>query len=165
MIKRFNKKGFTLIELLAVIVVLAIIMLLAVQAVLPQMEKARKNAFVVEANAAIEAAQNLVLTKQVADSDFTISKNCVSIETLKNYGYYETNGKDQYTGYVEISRDGSSDNKAGYTYKVHMTNKQYKVDGNEKAKVQYGDVKEAGTTSEITLPTTGCTTISSDTEE
>ena len=34
-----NNHGFTLVELLAVIVVLAIVMLVAVQSVLPQMEK------------------------------------------------------------------------------------------------------------------------------
>ena len=54
-------RGFTLIELLAVIVVLAIIMLIAVNAVLPQMEKARRSSFAIEANGAIQAAHLVLL--------------------------------------------------------------------------------------------------------
>ena len=160
MIKRFNKKGFTLIELLAVIVVLAIIMLLAVQAVLPQMEKARKNAFVVEANAAIEAAQNLILTKQVSDPSFTVGTNCVTIANLEKFGYYETNGKTQYKGYVKITRNATSDDKTGYSYSVYLTNGQYKVSGTTD-KAKYGDVKVAGGTTDFTIES-GCTEITSE---
>ena len=41
-------RGFTLIELLAVIVVLAIIILIAVNAVLPQMEKHRRSSLLLK---------------------------------------------------------------------------------------------------------------------
>ena len=126
MIKRFNKKGFTLIELLAVIVVLAIIMLLAVQAVLPQMEKARKNAFVVEANAAIEAAQTWKMT-EILNGDS--SKNCVTIKKLIDAGYYDAN-ENKYSGYVQISGGGSGDETAKYDYTVYLTNgSNYSVSG------------------------------------
>ena len=43
-----NLRGFTLVELLAVIVVLAIVMLIALQAVLPAMERARRSSPVSE---------------------------------------------------------------------------------------------------------------------
>ena len=63
--KRLNRKGFTLVELLAVIVVLAVIMLLAVNAVIPQMNKARRNAFVTEAQTFIGGAETYILNKQM----------------------------------------------------------------------------------------------------
>ena len=59
-----NQKGFTLVELLAVIVILAVIILIAINAVLPQMEKARKNSFADEVLSYAKAAE----TKLVADS-------------------------------------------------------------------------------------------------
>lgn len=60
-----EKKGFTLIELLAVIVVLAIVMVLATTTVLPFIAKSRRNAFAIEANAAIDAASAAVSLIQV----------------------------------------------------------------------------------------------------
>ena len=121
MFKRFNKKGFTLIELLAVIVVLAIIMLLAVQAVLPQMEKARKNAFLVEAHAALDAAEAYTVQQalesgaQNAGSGFK-----VKISKLIEDNYYDARG--DYKGCVTVSYSGGK-----YTYTLSMGNGQYKV--------------------------------------
>ncbi|MEG1892380.1 MAG: type II secretion system protein, partial [Bacilli bacterium] len=63
-----NVRGFTLIELLAVIVVLAVIMLIAVNAVIPQMNNARRQAFAIEANGLVDSAQAFVVTASITGS-------------------------------------------------------------------------------------------------
>ena len=120
-----NKKGFTLVELLAVIVVLAVIMLLAVNAVIPQMNKARKNAFVTEANAFIDAAgtyyQNAMLT---GESGISAAGGCVDVSKL--IGEYIEKDGDDYKGSVKIEIDNAT-NKATYT--IWLSNSQYQIDG------------------------------------
>ena len=98
-----NLRGFTLVELLAVIVVLAIVMLIAVQAVLPQMEKARRQSF------AIEAAQAYFMSSSLTGkSDFPANEggtSCVEISTLYTGGYTEL---DQgYSGKVVVQKRGN----------------------------------------------------------
>ena len=68
-------RGFTLIELLAVIVVLAIIILIAVNAVLPQMEKHRRSSFAIEANAAIESAQGYFMAADLMGGSDSLPAN------------------------------------------------------------------------------------------
>lgn len=125
--KKLNKNGFTLVELLAVIVVLAVIMLLAVNAVLPQMNKARKNAFITEAQTFIDAAgtyyQSAMLT---GDENFTSAGGCVNVSDLIG-PYVEKENKADYSGYVTITIDPSS-NEA--SYKIQLANKQFFL-GNE----------------------------------
>ena len=101
-----NKKGFTLVELLAVIVVLAIVMLIDVQAVLPQMEKARRQAMVLEGQTIIEAAQSYYISEALkASGDGLPTTNntykCVKISTLENYGVLNIKSGDT-TGYVTV---------------------------------------------------------------
>ena len=121
--KKMNKKGFTLVELLAVIVVLAVIMLLAVNAVIPQMNKARKNAFVTEANAFIDAAgtyyQNAMLT---GEGGMTAAGGCVNIADL--IGPYIEKDSDDYKGHIDIAIDNAT-NKATYT--ISLSNGQYQI--------------------------------------
>lgn len=117
---RINKKGFTLIELLAVIIVLAIVTLLAVQAVLPQVEKARKNAFVIEANQAIDAAKQWRTTQEL-ESSGTIP-SCVTISTLISDGYFEVSNAANYKGSVSFSKSGNVQ-----TYTILMSNGSYQT--------------------------------------
>ena len=106
--KKLNKKGFTLIELLAVIVVLAVIMLVAVTAVVPMMNRARKQAFITEANTFIEGAEAYFTYKNMSGDTTT---KCVTIADLKGT-YVEAQGKDKYNGKVELS---GTDNAPVYT--------------------------------------------------
>lgn len=111
-----NQKGFTLVELLAVIVILAVIILIAVNAVLPQMRKARKNSFIDEVINFGKAAE----TKYVADSLNQTSSGsavkCYNLSDLK--GTYVAKNDENYVGSVVLIIDGDN-----ITKKVTMTDK------------------------------------------
>ena len=118
--KYINKKGFTLVELLAVIVVLAIVMLIALQAVMPRMEEARKSVLAIEANSAIKSAQtyftNQSLKSNTSGFPSVIGKtNCVAIDTLIDGGYSELN-KTSYSGKVLIKKE----TETYYTYTIYL---------------------------------------------
>lgn len=144
--KKLTKKGFTLVELLAVIVVLAVIMLLAVNAVIPQMNKARKNAFVTEANAFIDAAgtyyQNAMLT---GETGITAAGGCVDVAKL--IGEYIEKDGDDYKGRVNIAIDAN--NKATYT--IWLSNGQYQITGKTSAELNEAAVEN------YTADAAGCT--------
>lgn len=136
--KVINKKnscttrGFTLIELLAVIVVLAVVMLIAVNAVLPKLEQARKSAFAIEANGAIKSAQQYYMAQLLTGGTNTVSLNdgetaCVTIGKLRTKG--ETALKNTYVGCVTIEKTDS----VNFKYTVSMTNSNYYVSGVEEA--------------------------------
>ena len=122
-------RGFTLIELLAVIVVLAIIILIAVQAVLPQMDRAQRSVFAIEANGAIQAAQTYFTTGKLMGNDIgdTLPVDdggwkCVPIEKLIDQGFSELE-KGTYDGRVEVYKKGTL-----YYYKVWLQkNKEYMI--------------------------------------
>lgn len=111
--KRINKKGFTLVELLAVIVVLAIVMLIAVSAVLPQMEKARRQTLALEAHTAIESAQTYFMSKSVSGKSGEGlpakggATNCVTISELINDGQFTTRSG-TYDGKVVVTKKANS---------------------------------------------------------
>lgn len=117
---RKNQKGFTLVELLAVIVILAVIILIAVNAVLPQMRKARKNSFVDEAINFAKAAE----TAYVSDSLQGAGKTCYNISELK--GQYVSKNDNDYAGKVVLTINGEdisktvtmTDGKNFYVYQV-----------------------------------------------
>ena len=121
-----NNHGFTLVELLAVIVVLAIVMLVAVQSVLPQMEKARRQTFALDAQTAIESAntyfmnQSLSTGKGFPSND--TSTNCVEIKTLIDQGYFTVKGS--YSGKVVVSKKNSN-----YLFKVWLQKDQLMIIG------------------------------------
>ena len=97
-----NKKGFTLVELLAVIVILAVIILIAVNAVLPQMNRARKNSFADEALNYLKAAE----TKYV--------------EEAMNAG--SSSGSETYTVSADLNGQYvSKSSTSGYKGKVILT--------------------------------------------
>ena len=134
-----NKKGFTLIELLAVIIVLAVVTLLAVQAILPQVDKARKNAFVVEVNHAIEAAKQWYGTQELENPTSVAGTcACVTIGTLQG-GYFETSNTEDYKGFVKIQKNDST---GVMTYTISMTNGSYYV-SNQVGKLNTSDVQTA----------------------
>ena len=84
--KTMNKKGFTLVELLAVIVILAVIILVAMNAVIPQMENARKSSFETEIQTFAKAAETYFTSAAIADSTILNNGGCVDVAYLRaNY--------------------------------------------------------------------------------
>ena len=120
-------RGFTLIELLAVIVVLAIIILIAVNAVLPQMDRARRNALAIEANSAIQAAQSYFTAGNLMGGDtLPVGDNadkCISISDLIKAGFYDAD-IETYEGSVQVTRSGNL-----LLYEVWIHNGEYQVVG------------------------------------
>lgn len=120
-------RGFTLIELLAVIVVLAIIILIAVNAVLPQMDRARRNALAIEANSAIQSAQSYFTAGNLMGGDTLPvgegSSKCIPIKDLITNGFYDAD-IETYEGSVQVTRSGNL-----LLYKVWIHNGEYQVVG------------------------------------
>jgi len=102
-----NKKGFTLVELLAVIVILAVIILIAVTAIIPQMNKARKNAFIDEVAVYAQAAEKAYVANQMEGSApitcFTIGSTAGTTELN---GEYVKKPDSTYKGVVKLDADG-----------------------------------------------------------
>ncbi len=122
-----DKNGFTLIELLAVIVVLAIVMLIATNAVLPQMDEARKQAFAIEANGLVKSAQQYVVM-QTLTSNLVITDTksvCVTVEQLVKAGQSELDVT-SYKGKVIVSR---VPNSTVLLYKVYLNNGGFMIAG------------------------------------
>ena len=120
-------RGFTLIELLAVIVVLAIIILIAVNAVLPQMDRARRNALAIEANSAIQAAQSYFTAGNLMGGDtLPVGDNatkCIKIRDLITAGFYDA-AIETCEGSVQLTRSGNL-----IVYEVWIHNGEYQVVG------------------------------------
>lgn len=120
-----QSKGFTLVELLAVIVILAVIILIAINAVLPQMTKARKNSFADEVMNYAKAAE----TKYVADSaqetddeEEDITKGvCYTLEELN--GEYVSKNDSNYSGIVIIKQNAQKTTL--FDKFVYIANKKY----------------------------------------
>ena len=169
--KKLNKNGFTLVELLAVIVVLAVIMLLAVNAVIPQMNKARKNAFATEAQTFIDAAatyyQTVLLTGIPTGDSSTLNDGtgttgaCINVKDL--IGDYvdkgdkdATSGEYLYNGVVKISitNDVAS-------YEISLANGNYYTtadgkDGSAAALIAAGELDESTVSAGPTAAKTAC---------
>ena len=111
-----NKKGFTLVELLAVIVILAVIILIAVNAVLPQMQKARKKSFADEGLSFAKAAENYYVDNQLSGTQ------CVTVANLK--GQYVTKSDSDYVGKIIVNAndDGSITGKT-----IYLKNSKWKI--------------------------------------
>ena len=124
-----NNHGFTLVELLAVIVVLAIVMLVAVQSVLPQMEKARRRTLALDAQTAIEAANTYFMNNSLSDptkgfptSTGESNGRCVAVKTLIDNAYFSTKGN--YDGSVLVYKEGNQ-----YLFKVWLHKDQLMIPG------------------------------------
>ena len=124
-----NTKGFTLVELLAVIVVLAVIILIAMPAVMNSMEKARRNAFAVEANELVKIAQTAY--SDLMMKNLTGNSYCFSYQYLKDAGFLEKNDTN-YSGSVSVNID--SNGKA--SYKIWLTNKNFMIDGKTVSEIE-----------------------------
>ena len=114
-----NQKGFTLVELLAVIVILAVIILIAVNAVLPQMQKARKKSFADEGLSFAKAAENAYVDRQETGAKaFTVSD-------LKSN--YVTKSDANYRGCIIIEADpeGNITGKTVYLAQAKLSEGTY----------------------------------------
>ena len=97
-----NKKGFTLVELLAVIVILAVIILIAVNAVLPQMNRARKNSFADEAMNYLKAAETKYVEGALDPSTESGDTVTFNVDGDLNQKYVSKSG---YKGQVQLTLD------------------------------------------------------------
>lgn len=122
-----NKKGFTLVELLAVIVILAVIILIAVNAVLPQMNRARKNSFADEAMNYLKAAE----TKYVEGALDTTSDGSTVVIKVNGDLNQKYVSKTGYYGMVVLTVAQSGDNAGNVTAKkIWLTDcKKYMITG------------------------------------
>ena len=128
-----DKKGFTLIELLAVIVVLAIVTVIATQSILPYMANAGRDAFVTEANLAIDGASDamsLISIGSVTSDNYSKGTDasgnttyCFTLADLNAIGAWSKDDSD-YAGKVVVTVPTSG---GGYTYAVTMHSKDYYV--------------------------------------
>ena len=135
-----EKKGFTLIELLAVIVVLAIVAIVGYSTILPLLGNTRRNAFLSEANYAVDAASRAVSVLQLGSmsaSDLGTNsrgaanangeyKYCFTVKALADAGLYnkeEAKATDAaFKGRILVVPSGNT-----FTYTVTMTNGTYQI--------------------------------------
>ena len=90
-----SKVGFTVVELLAVIVVLAVVILIAIAAIIPRMDKAKRNSLLIEGNVYLKAASQ----SYAFDNDMPASgKVCTTIEELNSE--YVVKNNNNYRGTV-----------------------------------------------------------------
>ncbi len=95
-----NKKGFTLIELLAIILILAIIALIAVPTVSKIIKVAKDNAFIIEAQNYIDAAEKAVsIYKYITPNDPTDDALVLLLSDLDvSNGFKSPYGKEYLNG-------------------------------------------------------------------
>lgn len=176
--KIMNKKGFTLVELLAVIVILAVIILVAMNAVVPQMQKARRNAFKTEATSYLNAAETWYTNNSIMNP----TETCVTIGFL-NANYIKKTGGEKYTGYVVYAvdtKDADKDsNKNEKLFFLYLNNTAFSVNGKSTYQIAEDNLDaatpiqhvyasdetgEGEYVSEFTVPK-DCVTVSSSSEE
>lgn len=121
-----SQKGFTLVELLAVIVILAVIILIAVNAVLPQMQKARKKSFADEGLSFAKAAETAYVDRQESGA------KAFTVADLK--AHYVTKSDSNYKGCIVVAADAEGNIGDKYVYlasnKWMIVNKTANVLGN-----------------------------------
>ena len=107
-----KKQGFTLVELLAVIVILSVVILIAVTAIIPRMNSARKKAFIDEA---------LMYLK--ASNEAALSGDSVDCFDASNIGEYIQQSKQGYSGALFVNENNKM---------LYLTNGRYYLitDGN-----------------------------------
>lgn len=120
----FNNNGFTLIELLAVIVVLSIIMLISVYAIMPQVEKARKEALKIEAEGLVKSAETYIMELNLNGE--SVQDGCyITLKQLQDNGETKIKNPD-YSGFVLVHKATAPNS---YEYTVSLQNKFYKIAG------------------------------------
>lgn len=80
--KNLNRKGFTLIELLAVIVILAILVTISVPAVTKKLAEARKSTYLTNAERAVEAVRNEVISNGMKNSGYSPGTTTYSLADI-----------------------------------------------------------------------------------
>ncbi len=112
--KKLNSKGFTLIELLAVIVILAILVAVSVPAVTKYLATARKGTFADNAQTAISAVRNDVISKfeTSGNTSYDLAAiNALLEKKLNKSPYGKAYETDSYVS-VTANADGS------YSYSI-----------------------------------------------
>lgn len=130
-----NNKGFTLVELLAVIVILAVIILIAVNAIIPQMNKARKNSFIDEVAVYAQAAEKAYVANQIDDTTltcFTIGSGTTAANELN--GEYVKKSSATYKGVVKLDAEGKLSS-------ISLKNDKFAVQKSSTAKPTASNVK------------------------
>lgn len=89
-----NKKGFTMVELLGVIIILSVIILIAVTAVIPRMNNAKKTTFVDEALMYLKAGKEVYVSGE--------AQECYNVA---DFGDYVKQEKEGYSGTIYINDD------------------------------------------------------------
>lgn len=121
--KKLNKNGFTLVELLAVIVILAVVILVAVNNVIPQMNKAKAGAFKTEALSFLDGAEQYYTSQQMTGGAFDESgKKGVSIEFLVKKKYVKSADIEKYDGCVTYDSENE-------IFKINLGSASYKTNG------------------------------------
>lgn len=147
MFKKLNKKGFTLIELLAVIIILALLIAVAVPAVTRYLDGARKDTYVTNAKAAIQAVSDDRTINGMQGSSVNATYNLTAINELLDTKLVESPyGKpyDKDTSYITYD---STNN----TYTICLVDGA----GNGIQNVAYGNLNRDAVTTGVTctLPT------------
>ncbi|MGI6330081.1 MAG: FISUMP domain-containing protein [Bacilli bacterium] len=100
-----KKQGFTLIELLAVIAILGIILAIAVPNIVGLIEKATKNAFLVDAKNVLRAVDYYLLDKEdvssLKDLDVNSIENTLNIGS-SNYSSFEVSFDQNFKPFIKI---------------------------------------------------------------
>ena len=102
-----SKKGFTLVELLAVIAILAILVIIALPNVINMYTKARKSAFLTEAQNVLKATSNKFIQESVNGKKLNVvsnDKNSLDLSGEKINYQVKLDSQGKITGYV-ISND------------------------------------------------------------
>ncbi len=118
MIKKESKKGFTLVELLAVIVILSVVILIAVTAVIPRMNNAKKSALVDEALMYLNAAKE----SYVFNGETSNVSLCTNITDLNEK--YIKKDNNSYSGVVITDF-----NNGTFTQTINLTDGKYYIVG------------------------------------
>lgn len=116
--KKLNKNGFTLVELLAVIVILAVVILVAVNNVIPQMNKAKAGAFKTEALSFLDGAEQYYTSQQMTGGSFP--ETGVSIKELVTGKYVKSADVDKYEGCIKY--DAGTDK-----FQIRLWSNSYKT--------------------------------------
>ena len=156
-----NKKGFTLVELLAVIVILAVIILIAINAVLPQMEKARKNSFADEVLSYAKAAETKYVTEStIEEGEDDINGYGICYDLSESgaglTGEYIAKKDSKYEGII-ILKKKNSDSNLYEKYAFITSGKYYYNSAVDKAAT--GDTAAQTAAAQIGADTTGALSV------
>lgn len=98
MVFYMKKNGFTLVEILAVVFILGILVTIAMTAVIPRINQAKKETFIIDAQNILKVAEDLFVEKQALNElPKNTSDSSNDIIFKYNYSYY---GKPKYNAYA-----------------------------------------------------------------